>query len=289
MDSELVVLRGAGLNGLSLAKPAMIVALLATLLSYFISLYASPTSYRAFKDEQTFIRHNYASLFLQEGVFNTPIKGLTVYIHDRSKDGLMEGILAYDNRLPDMPSTIIAQSGNIKKSSQGLPSIKLINGNITRGRDDGGEESKQTSLLFFESYELNLSPFTDVKGDRWREPQERYLGELFYPEDTEPQFLNKLKAEGHQRLTWPFYNLVLTFIAIVFLLPGQFNRRGQWRRIFSASVLSASLLIFAIGFNHYSAKLPMVIPLMYANIIIAIIVCLYVLDDKKSKLDGGAS
>ena len=47
MDSEIVVLRAAGLSPLQLAGPALRLGLLATLVVYSISLYFLPASYRA--------------------------------------------------------------------------------------------------------------------------------------------------------------------------------------------------------------------------------------------------
>jgi lipopolysaccharide export system permease protein len=128
MDSELIVLKGAGLSKFDLAKPALIVALGATFIGYFMSLYLLPASYREFKDMQAFIRNNYASLLLQEGVFSSPVEGLTVYIQERQEDGMLKGILVHDGRIPDKPVTMMAQQGALVQTSNG-PRFDLINGN----------------------------------------------------------------------------------------------------------------------------------------------------------------
>src|SRR5262249_30493965 len=80
MDSELLVLSSAGLGRFQLAVPAMNIALITTLISYGLSLYLLPVTYHEFKETQAFLRDNYASLLLQEEVFNSPVEGLTVYI-----------------------------------------------------------------------------------------------------------------------------------------------------------------------------------------------------------------
>src|ERR1700722_11536232 len=49
MDSELLVLSGAGLSRFQIALPAIRIALIGTLFSYCISLYILPVSYHEFK------------------------------------------------------------------------------------------------------------------------------------------------------------------------------------------------------------------------------------------------
>ncbi len=263
MDSELIVLKGAGLSKFDLAKPALIVALGATLLGYAMSLYLLPASYREFKDMQAFIRNNYASLLLQEGVFSSPVEGLTVYIQERQADGMLKGILVHDGRTPDKPVTMMAQQGALVQTAQG-PRFDLINGN----RQEINHQQGQLSLLYFDHYSLDLSIYTNRKEHRWREPQERYINELFYPGvDDRPSMWGKLRAEGHQRLTWPLYNLILAVVALAAMFSGSFNRRGQWKRILMATVIAACVVIIAVGLNNIVAGMSALSPLMYVNVV----------------------
>jgi lipopolysaccharide export system permease protein len=76
----------------------------------------------------------------------------------------------------------------------------------------------------------------------------------------------KLRAEGHQRLTWPLYNLILTIIALAALFSGSFNRRGQWKRILTATIVAAGVVIIGVGLNNIIATLTALSPLMYLNV-----------------------
>ena len=67
-DSELIVMRSAGLSQYSLAKPGLIVAILVTGFTFLLTLYLLPTSFRHFKDLQYQIRHDFTTVLLQEGV-----------------------------------------------------------------------------------------------------------------------------------------------------------------------------------------------------------------------------
>ena len=91
LDSELIVLQAAGLSRLRLASPAAQVAVGVALITYFIAMVLQPVSYTRFRDMQSFLKNNYASILLQEGVFSNPVKGLTVFIRERNKDGNRDG------------------------------------------------------------------------------------------------------------------------------------------------------------------------------------------------------
>jgi lipopolysaccharide export system permease protein len=262
-DSELLVLQNAGLSKLQLAAPALTLAAIVTVMSYSIMLYLLPVSYREFKDLQFFIRNNYASLLLQEGVFTSPTDKLTVYIRKHESNGALRGILVHDSTDPDQPKTMMARQGYMVNSPNG-PQIVLENGN----RQEVNRQTKQLSLLYFDRYVLNLSLFNKSEGLRSRDPQERFVNELFTPlagDDVSPAERGKALAEAHQRLTWPLYNMALAALALACLLSGDFNRRGQWRRVLLAAFLGLIGVAFALGLSNLVSHQTIFAVLMYAS------------------------
>lgn len=259
-DSELVVLKSAGLSRWQLAKPAVVFSAAIVLLGYLISLYLLPVSYRQYKDMQDFARDNYAALLLQEGVFNNPVNGLTVFIRERNSDGTLRGILVHDNRDPSAPVTMMAEEGQLIKTPQG-PSFILKDGN----RQEIDHENEQLSFLAFEDYVLDISLFTTQQRKRVRDEKERFLGELFYPEKGVNAVRRaEFRAEAHQRLTWPLQNMVLTLFVLAVLLGGQFNRRGNWKRYTVMLVSVGVLLAGAVAISNIVVKYPPALVLMYA-------------------------
>ncbi len=79
-ESELVVMRSAGLSPFGLAKPVLELGAIAWLMLMFLSLYLLPVSNREFKDMQFEIRNRFVSSLLQEGSFTTISDKLTIYI-----------------------------------------------------------------------------------------------------------------------------------------------------------------------------------------------------------------
>lgn len=283
-DSELVALRAAGLSRWQLAQPALMVAVLAALFCYMQSLYLLPLSNRQFNDMRTFLRDNYTSVLLQEEVFNTPVDGLTVFVRDRDADSNMQGILVHDNRLPNNPITMMAEEGTLTQGT-GSPQFHLVKG-IRQELRNG-----QISWLNFDSYTLDISFYTGVMRDRDRDPDEKYLKELFNDSAELPESERlQLRAEGHQRIVWPLYNIALGMLAVAVLLSGEFNRRGNWKRITILSVASIIIALAGIGLRNIVVTHPILLPILYgfvSTIIIGSIVWLNI--DPRPKRQKPAS
>lgn len=277
MDSELLVLSGAGLSRFQVALPAIKVAAAASLICYLISLYILPVSYHEFKNMQSFLRDNYASLLLQEGVFSSPVDGLTVYIHDRDRNGILHGIIVHDSRdTKKPPVTMMAQEGKLLQSSTG-PRFIMYNGNRQE------VQNGKLSFLNFDQYTLDIGFYTSGDKNREAQPEELFLNELLFPQNAVGLDASRLIAEGHNRLSWPLFPIALALLAISILLSGEFNRRGQWQRISVIIALSGISLAASVGFLHLAVKNQWFILLMYINVGLLISMGLWWLTDREVK------
>ncbi len=274
MDSELVVLRAAGMSQWQLARPAFALAGLTVIALYSSTLYFMPTSYGAFKQLQNEIRSDYSAVLLQEGVFNNIAEGITVYVRERGSDGELRGILVHDSRDANRPVTMMAERGALVRSEQG-PRVVMVNGNRQQMEQPGG----RLSLLYFDRYTVELSELQSATHARWREPRERYLHELFNPTDAPDDVLNydELIAEGHQRLAGPLQGLSFVLVALAALLSGQFERRGQLRRVLAAFLCVAALEALSLASRDVAVGSLQTVPAMYAASILPGLVAVIVL------------
>jgi len=280
MDSEILVLSSAGLSRFQLAKPALNIGIIVTLIAYGISLYILPVSYRQFKDMQAFLRDNYASLLLQEEVFNSPVEGLTVYIHERDKSGILRGIIVHDSRdLTKPPITMMAEEGRLIETPSG-PRFVMYRGNRQE------VEKGNVSFLNFDQYTLDISFYAANNNSRQRQPEEMFLPDLLFPASTGDEAA-RLIAEGHNRLTWPLFSLALTLLAVSILLTGEFNRRGQWQRVTSAIIIAGVTLSLSVGLLNLAVKQPWMILLMYGNVMLVITVSVMKLVGEKKLIRRG--
>lgn len=255
-DSELVVLNSAGLSRFQLALPAIIVGVAAAAFVYLISLYLLPLSMRQFKDMQMVFRDNYAALLLREEVFNMPTDGLTVFIRERTKEGNLKGVLVDDSRTPGTSVTMMASEGKLVKTEQG-PRFILYHGNRQERRDG------RLSLLHFDSYTVDIGFYTGERKGRDKDEDEWFVTEAFRFTDAPPQVLMRIRSQMHQRLAWPLYSLSLPLFALTVLLSGEFNRRGQGRRILGIVCVAVVVMALAFGFVSLASKHAWAVPLVY--------------------------
>ncbi len=266
-DSELVVLRSAGLKKMDLARPAIYFAFFVMFLSYLLNLYILPSSYSGFKDLQHNIRNDYGTLLLQEGVFNTLHDDLMVYVSERDGAGTLYGLLIHDNRKKDKPVSIIAEKGTIAPTKKG-PGVVMVRGN----RQELDRKTGQLNLLFFDRYVLHLSMFNKEFKPRWKSAKERFLPELFWPGNTKDDLDNadKLRVEAHRRLVSPLYNLAFVSVSLAVLLSAGFSRSRNPRAVFIASFLCVFIQLVGLGLENLAVKNVALVPLMYLNVLGAI-------------------
>ena len=260
-ESELVVMRAAGLGPLVLARPVFILAGLAFLVLMSLSAYFLPASNREFKDLQFEIRNRFVSALLQEGTFTTISDKLTIYIGGRNERGEVIGLLINDDRDPQQPVTILAEQGAFANTAEGSRVI-MVNG--SRQRFD--RETGKLSVLTFERYTLDLAMMRDAPLVRFRDGQERFLGELFWPPaDLDPATRESFLLEGHQRLALPLSVFSFVMIPLACLLPGELNRRGQLSRVLLAVGLALLFQAVDLAVKNLAGRHPAVIPLIYVT------------------------
>jgi lipopolysaccharide export system permease protein len=258
-ESELVVMQSCGLSHVALAKPVLILAWIAFLVLMALSVYFLPASNRAFKDLQFEIRNRFVSSLVQEGTFTTISDKLTIYVRGRDDRGEVLGLLINDSRNPQRQVTIVAERGAFVDSPAGSR-IVMVNGN----RQQFDTETRKLSLLTFETYTLDLDTLRDAPVVRFREAQERFLHELFFPPaDLDVSLRQSFIVEAHQRILVPLSAFSFSLIPLACLLPGQLNRRGQLKRVLLAITIAFLFELVDLGLGNIAARYTAAIPLMY--------------------------
>jgi lipopolysaccharide export system permease protein len=250
-DSELVAMSAAGYGRWQLALPVLTVAAGIMALTYLCTLWLMPLGQRTMKDKVMDIRADIGAAILSEGQFNTPAKGLTVFIRELTPDGRIEGILVHDNRNRDHPITYLAQSGLVAQTPAGARLI-MNHGTIEQSAQNGA----RLSVLKFQRYVFDLDQFSSPKGAASREIHERYLSELFWPQTANQKIRNVFLAEGHDRLAEPLYALAFGIIALAAITRGRRARGAYALRITIASVAAGAVRILGYGVQGIGARTP---------------------------------
>ncbi len=275
-DREIVVMRAAGQSPMALAKPVIVLSLFVMLLVYFLTLWATPTSYKTFRNLQWDIRYSLAHIVLKEGVFNTFSDSITVYLRERSSRNELRGLLVHDSRDKDRPVTYHAESGTLIEAGNGAKVILRRGNSIFIDK----KNPQLGRVVFFDRHTLDLTNIVSRPPLRFREARERGVSELLELEKSDvgnPKDFGKFVVEGHQRLAMPLTVLSFALIALVTLLRGDLSRRGQLRRILAAVGIFITLMSINLGLINVSAKNLSLIPGIYIANAIPILLALVLL------------
>lgn len=250
IDSELVVMRAAGISPARLARPALAVTGLAVIACYALTLWITPRTNSDLVALQYKMREGYAVFLSHPGSFNDVTEGLTFYARKRGADGALEGILIHDVRRPESPVTIMANTGQVVDNS-GQPQIVIFNGR----RQEMDIATGKLSELAFDQYVLDLSALRSTTASRSPDPREQSVFELISPDPTTLSGRTSMErrlAELHQRLASPLLALAYALVGLAAILAGEFSRRGMGRRMLVAGII---IVIVQAGFMSMNSAI----------------------------------
>ena len=273
-DRELVVIQAAGISPWQNCKSALFMGIVMSFVIVYIQNFGIPTAEKKFNEIEWQIKNNVSHLMFREGEFTELQAGLTVFITSHNKDGSISGILINDERKPQLKTTLTSEYGRIVYTDKG-PRIILINGS----RQEINKQKNQFTSLAFDRYSVDFG-LTGKKKDKDTSARERTFSELINAKnDSRLNDKDKRKyvVEGHKRILTPLYNILFALLGCTGLLVGSFNRRGQ-SRIISISIISMVLIqALDLSFTNMAAKNLHLLPLIYINLFLPLIICLYFL------------
>ncbi|HYG89052.1 MAG TPA: LPS export ABC transporter permease LptF [Azospirillum sp.] len=275
MDSELVVMRAAGVGPFRLARPALVLASAVMVIVYVLNLWLTPAAHRELVRMEYAVKSDYSQLFLREGVFNDVSERLSVYFRERDSDGNLHGVLIHDAREPAKVVTIIGERAVMVPSESGARFV-VFNGS----RQEMDQAKRRLSELLFERYAIDIKMLSRAPDERWPDARERSMAELMNPPPEVYKYdraVRQMRAELHHRLSSPLLAVAFTFVALASLLPGEFNRRGQGGRVTIAIVLVVLLQAASLGLTSLSTRMPGVIALMYVLPLLVLVPAVWVL------------
>jgi lipopolysaccharide export system permease protein len=259
-DSELVVMASAGYSQRQLAAPVFLAAAIVMLLTWICALWLMPLGQRALNAKVLDIRADIGAALLNEGEFNPPAPGLTVFIRQLGSDGQIRGILVHDSRDTKRPVTYLAERGVLAQTPQGTRLI-MLDGTVEQSAAGGS----QLSVLKFQRDVFNLDQFAGPARINQRQTSERFLGELLDPK--EPGLSERIRdayfAEAHNRLSQPLYCLAFAMIALAAVLRGRRQRGPLAMRLSMASLAAAAVRIAGYGVAGPASSHPALVALFY--------------------------
>lgn len=266
-SNEMAVAQAAGMSPFRLARPVLwfglIVAVFLSVLMHFLI----PASRAQLSQRQADIAQNITGGLLQQGVFQHPGEGLTVYISEITLEGALRGIYLSDRRAPGQRIDYTARSAIVVPQRDG-PKLVMIDG-FAQILD------RRTGRMFtttFGDFTYDLGSLIGPAGRR-RAVQELTTPELLSPS---PALIEETRAsparfayELVSRFVDPLMAVVTALLGFSVLIAGRFSRLGFWRPVLSAVALLALIQMLANAMAGQAVRGPglawlAVVPLMAA-------------------------
>lgn len=240
-DNEITALKSGGISLYGVLPPVILFAFLAYTVTTIITVYALPWGNTAFKTLLYDVINVRVNISLKDRVFNDDFPGLVIYVarHDEASHQI-SGVLIYDERDPEEPSTIFARSGMIMTDpDRKTLRLRLLDGGVHRLK---GKSNYQ--LMEFDRYDLSVNFQQTYKIVPTANELDMTFKELRYAMKLtgfDPKIIRDLHLEFHRRLAFPFACFVFALIGVPLGLQ---NRRSGKSSGFSLCLLV--LLIYYI-------------------------------------------
>ncbi len=246
-DSELVVLRAAGLSLKKLAIPVLGFASIAVVLALVITLWLRPIANHRLGLGLFEIAKTQASAGLVSGVFNE-LGQLTVYAESIEGQGQkLNNVIIGDRSNPDISRLFIAKYGKIVSDpSRRSLSLQLYDGSISEGN------GLNFTVTYFQVNSIKI-PHSALLGDAATQggkgADEMMLGELLRAangvsdtQNLEKNSLAKYQVELQKRFALPISCLCIALIAMA--LGIQPSRSGQTWSASTSVAMGIGLILF---------------------------------------------
>ena len=276
-DREILVMKSSGLSNLKLSKPAFLIAILASLILFFISHFVMPKTYKNFKTLQNQIRNSSQGFIIKDNIFVDINDKKTIFISKLNEKNELEEIFIQDRTNPSSYVEFFSKKGYLKFEKN---LILSMSDGIRISTDPKG----RSTLLNFEFYDIEINKeVNNIKNKdakpRLVEYNEYDFFELLDKSKNAEKNKGKLLAEAHSRNTIILMPLVFCVIVMLTLLQDKSSRIFSIYRKTTAMgllVLIQSLILIIKNAVHFN---PIFLSLMYIFPILILIICVTLLSN----------
>lgn len=275
-ESELVVMMMVGHNPNALLRPVLYFGILAASLMYALTLFLVPMSETQLSQRRFDINNELVRLFLREGEFVHPQKGVTLFIRDIAQNAEMAGIFINDQRDPEVTYTYTAERALLLSDGKNAQ-LALVDGRtLIYTRLTGTLDT-----LEFKQFTYDLAPFLEGRKNRKRRPAEYFLHQSMFPAESmleeSGHSRGEFIAQAHEYMSSPLFALITPSIALGAILFGGFRRGGFSLRIGFGVGIVAFVQILVVMSNTLIRTSPWLFPVAYLPAAIGFVIALLML------------
>ena len=209
-DYELIVMRAAGVSLWRLAVPVFTFSTLIFLLTLLLSQWGQPWSNVSIKAVTMSLIKDQLAIALDSGVFNEPLPKMMIYVPDPKEKRKFQGVFISDQRDPQKPMIIVAQSYQVIKDPQRNKfGVRLFEGSIHQIPPDPQEYHQ----VMFSTYDFWLKIPVKSYGNASRLTYDQIIERLNNSDWKNTGFLRRL-MEYYKDLGFPVAVLLLGMLGL---------------------------------------------------------------------------
>lgn len=258
-DSELVVISAAGGSKMTIIRPVMLLAVIASITSFAIDNGVDPYARQRGRELVAAARADLLSLVIQEGTFRKIEDGLFIQIGERLADGRLGGIFVADSRTEGTDLVYYAKYGSVVE--RGDEQVLVMQDGEIHRKLPGND----ISVIRFLSYAFDLSVFTASNGAPKLYPKDRTLPYLFNPDPNDPEFKRKprsFSAELHRRFSEWSYPIVFALIALAVIGNARSHRESRINPLVTAVTIG----LVARWLGYFASNQIQVAPWLWSSV-----------------------
>ena len=271
-DKEIVVMKAAGISFMGVGGPAIIIAIITSIILFLNVHFLLPFSYANFKALQNEIRDSSQELVIKNNIFVDLNNTQTIYIGKLGNNNKFEEIFIQDRTDSKKVIEFFSKDGFLNR--EGNKVFFYMN----KGTRISTDLNNISTIMDFEKYNFLIKQDKIITNrTRIVEYNEYNFFELIKKADTDKANKGKLLAEAHNRNTICLLPIIYTLIAMIGALNGSHTRKPSiHRKILSISllILVQSLTIVLKNMAHFNLIL---LPMMYLFPLILILAGIIIL------------
>ena len=241
-DNEITVMVSSGLSPAQLARPALRLVTVLTVVHLILNIFVVPASQTEFYNMQWNLRYGLAHLKLKEAAFTELSPGLVVYVDNVSGYDLSQVMLS-DMRDARSEMTIFAEKGKLVATIRGL-SIVMTNGSV-----QGSGETTVSGTFDMFDMDLNVADKESGSSYRVRSVSTWNLVRDVFDSPTAKRHRSVLN-ELATRFLDPIMNLILAVLCLAILLRSSLlRRRASFAPVASVCAMAVVMATFMSATN----------------------------------------
>ena len=241
-DNEVTVMAASGLSPAQIARPALRLAAILTIIHLMLNIFIVPASQIEFYNMQWNLRYGLAHLKLKESAFTELSSGLVVYV-DKVSGYDLSHVMLSDMRDARSEMTIFAEKGKLVATTRGL-SIVMTNGSI-----QGNGDATVSGTFDMFDMDLNVAEKGSMSSYRVRSVSTLNLVRDVFDSPTEKRHRTVLN-ELATRFLDPIMNLILAALCLTILLRSSLlRRRASFAPVASVGAMAVVMATFMSATN----------------------------------------